>query len=89
MINNIENCNVDSTYLNIIKKNRYKLKLTQKQVAQKCNVKQHYISQLENFKKVPSINMIMKLSKTLNINPISIFEEFYCKQFKQYRNIIE
>lgn len=75
--------------MSVIKIYRRRKKMTQKVLAQKCNVKQNYISQLENFKKVPSINMIMKLSKTLNINPISIFEEFYCKQFKQYRNIIE
>ena len=64
--------------LNIIKKNRYKLNLTQKQVAIKCNVKQSYISEIETNSRKPSANMIIKLSDILDISPIVIFQEFYC-----------
>ena len=72
--------------MSVIKIYRRRKKMTQKVLAQKCNVKQNYISQLENFKKVPTLNLINKLAKKLDICPIIIFINFYCNGCKHKDN---
>lgn len=61
--------------MNIIKKCRKKNKLTQKQLAIKLNVKQSYISELENNTRLPSINFIFKLANVFNICPVYLIKE--------------
>ena len=73
---------------NLIKYYRKKNRLTQKELAIKCNVKQSYISQLENNLIIPSIPMIIKISKVFNICPIKLSKDLFCYNcsFKKYCN---
>lgn len=67
---------------NIVKKYRKKYKITQKNLAKKFNVKQSYISQLENYIKLPNLLLILKLATFFNLCPIRIFLNFYCYKCK-------
>lgn len=61
--------------VNVIKKCRKKNKLTQNQLAIKLNVKQSYISELENSIRLPSIDFIFKLADILNVCPLYLIKE--------------
>lgn len=50
---------------------REKKQLTQKQVAQACDITPEYLSKIENEVKLPSMILLKKLSKVLNI-PLSV-----------------
>lgn len=63
---------------NLIKFYRKKRKLTQKQLAIRCGVKQSYISQLEHDVLIPSIPMLYQLSKVFKICPAELLNEFIC-----------
>lgn len=81
MLNDYKKNKFNSNCINIIKINRYKLKLSQLQLAKKCEVTQSLISKFENNRKLPSATMIIKLGNILKINPVTIFEEFYCTNY--------
>ncbi|WP_297429814.1 helix-turn-helix transcriptional regulator [Clostridium sp.] len=61
--------------MNIVKSSRKKNGMTEKELARKCEVHQTYIEKLENGKRKPSIEMILKLSLVLSICPFVIFKE--------------
>lgn len=61
--------------VNVIKKCRKKNKLTQKQLAIKLNVRQSYISELENNTRLPSIDLAFKLADIFNICPLYLIKE--------------
>ena len=56
-----------------VKYYRFKNHLTQEKLADILNVSPNYISRLELGKHNPSLNMIDKLSKALNIEPSDLF----------------
>lgn len=66
--------------MNIIKKRRIKLNITQRHLAIFCNVQQSYISQLEKFKKAPSVGFTLLLGKKLHICPLLILENYVCRK---------
>lgn len=66
--------------MNIIKRNRLRSRMTQKELARKCNIDQSYISELETYNRIPSPDMVIIISDALRICPILIFEAFYCNQ---------
>lgn len=63
---------------NVIRKLRKKRKLTQSELAIRCNVSQAYISQLEHYEVIPSVPMILELSKWLKVCPDEILVHFLC-----------
>ena len=52
---------------NSIRLNRKKLKLTQQEMADKCNLSQTALSQIENGLKRPSLKTLKKICTTLDI----------------------
>lgn len=66
--------------MNIVKNARKKKGMTEKELARKCEVHQTYIEKLENNKRNPSFDMIVKLSIALDICPLEIFKDSinYC-----------
>ncbi|WP_049043236.1 helix-turn-helix domain-containing protein [Clostridium sporogenes] len=65
--------------MNIVKNARKKLKLTQKKLAIKCQTRQSYISEIENYKKIPSKKLLLKISNNLKLCPLLILQEYLCK----------
>lgn len=65
--------------MNILEKARKKLRLTQKDIARKCNIDQSSISRIENLEELPSFENIKKIAKELNLCPADIHRAFYCK----------
>ncbi|NHI49109.1 helix-turn-helix transcriptional regulator [Clostridium botulinum] len=68
--------------LNIVENARKRLKLTQKNLAIKCRTRQSYISEIENYKRIPSKRLLLKLSKNLELCPILIMQECLCRDCK-------
>ncbi len=64
--------------MNFIKRERLKKRMKQFELAKKCNVKQSFISKIESGKEKPSAQLIMQLSKYLDVCPGQIFCYFYC-----------
>ncbi|MDN5332139.1 MAG: hypothetical protein PWP45_1364 [Tepidanaerobacteraceae bacterium] len=58
-----------------IKKAREALGLTQEQLATKVNVTKEYISYIENGHKIPSIALLKKIAKTLNVSVKDLMED--------------
>ncbi len=59
------------TYAKILKTLREKRNLTQKEVAQVCDITPEYLSKIENNTKTPSMILLKKLAATYNV-PLSI-----------------
>jgi len=59
------------TYANILKTLREKRDLTQKEVAQVCDITPEYLSKIENNSKTPSMILLKKLAAAYNV-PLSI-----------------
>lgn len=59
------------TYASILKTLRKKRNLTQKEVAQVCDITPEYLSKIENDNKTPSMILLKKLAATYNV-PLSI-----------------
>lgn len=60
--------------------------LNKTQLAKKLNVSPAYITMLENGKKRPSNELILKLSSIFNISPIDIDKSFPIGNFKSLNN---
>ncbi len=59
------------TYATILKTLREKRNLTQKEVAQTCDITPEYLSKIENGTKTPSMILLKKLAGVFNI-PLSV-----------------
>jgi len=59
------------SYATVIKSLREKRQLTQKQVAQACDITPEYLSKIENEVKLPSMTLLKKLSNVFSI-PLSV-----------------
>lgn len=59
----------------MLKKKRREKHLTQSELARKIGITESYVNKLEKHPQVcnPSVNLILKLSKELGVNPIEIF----------------
>lgn len=67
----------------MIKDARRKIGLSQSQLGQRLQLSQSYISKLENRKITNiSINLIVSISKVLNLCPISVFSFFITSETK-------
>lgn len=66
----------------MLKKQRKRRRLTQKQLARMCNLSQGYISELEreDFFHSPTIKQIIALSKALDLNPLEVSDYFIEKE---------
>lgn len=49
--------------------------MTQKELARKVNVHWSYISKIENNKKIPSVKVIIRISKILGIDVCELINE--------------
>lgn len=58
-----------------IKKYRNTKGLTQEQLAEKAGTSTNYLGSIETGKKYPSPQMIDKLAKALDINPLELFKK--------------
>ena len=58
-----------------IKKCRKTKGLTQEQLAEKAQTSTNYLGSIETGKKYPSPQMIDKLAKALDINPLELFKK--------------
>ena len=58
-----------------IKKCRETKGLTQEQLAEKAQTSTNYLGSIETGKKYPSPQMIDKLAKALDINPLELFKK--------------
>lgn len=59
---------------------RQRNRLTQKQLAFRCGVKQSTISRIENNDYIPSTNLIYRLAYSLKVCPTLILNLFICKK---------
>lgn len=73
----------------MIKKLRKREKLTQKELAQKCNITQSYLSQLENKFYNPTVRQIICLATELKINVIHLSSWFIIKELEQQAEKME
>lgn len=69
-----------------IKMYRMFAKLTQEQLAEKCDCSAQTISGIETGYSFPSFNILLKLSETLDV-PLAYFFNFDCNQKIQTTNI--
>ncbi|WP_271814129.1 helix-turn-helix transcriptional regulator [Clostridium beijerinckii] len=71
----------------MLRKKRSFKRLTELELAKRIGVTEGYISKLENHpeKCNPTVNLILKLSRELNINPLKIFL-FFIKDKKDQDN---
>ncbi|UYZ37299.1 helix-turn-helix domain-containing protein [Clostridium beijerinckii] len=62
----------------MLKKKRIRNKLTELELAKKIGISEGYISKLEKHPKLcnPTVNLILKLSKELKLNPVKLFIYF-------------
>lgn len=66
----------------MLKHARIRLKMSQERLAEKLNISQSYLSQLENinkYNKNVTIDLIKKISTELDLDPIDVFFYFYKK----------
>ena len=57
-----------------LKKIRISKELTQTQLAKISRISQSHISDIENFKKSPTLEMIVRLANALQVNPHELQE---------------
>ncbi len=75
------------TFIANLKKYRKKNKLSQMNLAELCNTSTSYIGEIETGKKFPSVEMIEKISRNLEIEPSKLFETTMLT--KENQNYIE
>lgn len=61
--------------MNLIKKARLNKGLTQVQLANKAEIAQAYLSEIENDKAVPSIHVYRKIAKALGVPVTELLDE--------------
>lgn len=59
---------------NIIKNLRTSMKLSQEELAKKCNVSRQTINAIENNKYDPTLSLAFNLSKALNVSIDELFQ---------------
>jgi len=59
-----------------LKRWREKRGLTQEQLAHDAGITTSYANQVENGKKVPTLTVILRLSRALNIAPTDLLSDF-------------
>lgn len=71
----------------MIKTSRKRQKITQKELAKRCNLSQSFLSQLENrnLRKNVTIKQIIKISSQLNINAYELAVWFIAKELRYHR----
>ncbi len=59
----------------MLKNKRLKLNLSIEELSRKLNIKEDYLRKLEDCPNTcdPDINLIIKLSKALKLNPVKVF----------------
>lgn len=69
----------------MIKKKRLEKSLTQGQLAEKIGISESYMCRIEKYPHFcnPTINIILKMSEELDIDPIKIFLYFIESRFKE------
>lgn len=69
-----------------LRKMRQRAGLTQKELAERCNVTQSFISQLENNSFNVTIKQVIELAKALRVTPIRVAEYFIHEELKRQSN---
>ena len=71
----------------MIKTTRKRQKITQKELAKRCNLSQSFLSELENKnnKKNVTIKQIIKIANELNLNPKDLASWFIDKELNCIR----
>lgn len=64
-----------NVFIDNIKKYRKQAKLSQMALADRCKTAASYIGEIEIGKKFPSVEMIQKIAKALEIPPYKLFME--------------
>lgn len=59
--------------MELLKKQRLEMGLSQKQVAEQCGIKQGYYSRIENNTRTPSVKLAKKLADLLQIDWTEFF----------------
>ena len=69
----------------LIKTTRKRLRLTQRELAKRCNLSQSFLSELENKnnKKNVTIKQIIKIADGLNLNPRDLASWFIDKELNK------
>lgn len=69
----------------MIKTTRKRLRLTQRELAKRCNLSQSFLSELENKnnKKNVTIKQIIKIADGLNLNPRDLASWFIDKELNK------
>ncbi len=57
-----------------MKKYRLQHKLTQYQLAEKCELSQNYLQSIETARKFPSVDVLERIAKELDIQAYQLFE---------------
>lgn len=73
--------NLKDRFRTSLKYFRFLNKLSQEQVAEKADVSNKYISDLENGKSCPSLQTIENIAKVFNIDPLELLTDKYYKEY--------
>ncbi len=68
-----------------LKRWRLKRGLTQEGLAHEAGITTSYASQVENGKKVPSLTVVLKLCRALNLTPGELLSDFTAASIKRLR----
>ncbi len=68
-----------------LKRWRLKRGLTQEGLAHEAGITTSYASQVENGKKVPSLTVVLKLCRALNLTPGELLSDFTSASIKRLR----
>ena len=58
-----------------ITKTRQKLNISQRELAEKCGIKQPALARIEAFKTIPQINTLIKIAECVNLSVVVLNEE--------------
>lgn len=57
---------------------RIKQNMSQNELAKKCNISQGYLSKIENFKAIPSLDTLCEIAYHLKVSPLYLSRIYMC-----------
>lgn len=79
---------LQTIFINNLRKYRKQKKFTQEKLADLCDTDTSYIGQIEIGKRFPSISLIEKIAKALDIDAYVLFKEEIDEDTNKYSDLI-